>query len=129
MELLGIGVDIVSIERIETVIQRRGDAFAQKILSENEYSVYIQKKRSAAYLAKRFAVKESVIKMLKASNGRYGVSLKDIECLNSATGEPLITLYGNAKKRFSELLGENIFVSISDEKKYAIAYVTASKFQ
>lgn len=63
--IAGIGTDIVSIPRVEALVQRYGDRFAKRILSDVEYEEYLQVERAATFLAKRFAAKEAAAKALE----------------------------------------------------------------
>jgi len=100
----GIGVDIVSIKRIEEMIEKYGERFLNRIFTKREINYALRNKNSIENFAGRFAAKEAVIKATKRN-----LSMKEIEILNGKNGEPFV-----AGK-------ENILISISHEKKYAVA--------
>ena len=111
-----IGVDIMEISRIEDAIERFGQAFLDRIYTQNELDAYKSKLPS---LAARFSGKEAVIKALDAP----GTSPRDIEILSSPDGKPLVTLYGTAKEK-AEKLGIACFdITLSHARDYAVAFV------
>lgn len=122
MRIVGIGTDIVQIKRIKAALAKHGDSFAQRILHTNEYAHYLRKHQSVAYLAKRFAAKEACAKALGTGIAQ-GVSFTDIEISNNHAGKPHIQLHGSTKQKADELGVNDIHISLSDEKEYAVAYV------
>lgn len=118
----GIGTDIVQISRIRASINKLGDAFAERILHENEFKLYQETTQNIHYLAKRFAAKEAFSKAL-GTGIRNGVDLKDIEVVNNEMGKPAIILHGNTQVFAASKAVKNIELSLSDEKEYAIAFV------
>jgi holo-[acyl-carrier protein] synthase len=119
--IIGIGTDIVEIARIGCSVQRWGEKFAIKILSEDELSQYRQR-GDAAYLAKRFAAKEAVAKALGTGMG-CGVSFSQIEVVGGRGYPPRIILNGAAAGHAQRLGVRASHLSLSDEREYAIAYV------
>ena len=126
MSIYGVGIDIVQIDRIEASISRHGDTFVKKILHANEYEKYSTLKFKERYLAKRFAAKEAFAKAL-GTGIVEGVTLPRIEVINIDTGKPEIILHGDTKEKLNSLGIQSIFLSISDEKKYAVAQVVLEK--
>ncbi len=124
--ILGIGTDIVEVVRMAQGIERYGERFAKKILSKSEFSTYQQHVNPAAFLAKRFAAKEAVVKAL-GCGFRDGISMKDISVSNDALGKPVITLEGKAQGKADNLAAGDILLSLADEKKYAVAYALIMK--
>ena len=122
MSVIGIGTDIVKVPRIKRLIKKRGNKFAQRILHPNELLIFNQHKSAANYLAKRFAAKEALSKALGTGIAK-GISFDEIEVINNEDGKPLLILHGAALDISNQLGVENTFISLSDEKKYAIAYV------
>ncbi len=119
--ICGIGTDLVATGRIEKVLERRGDAFARRILRPAELALFRDSPLPAAYLAKRFAAKEAASKALGTGVGR--VSWQDMEVVNNDLGAPLLNLYGNAARRLTELGAEQTWLSLSDEGDMVIAFV------
>ncbi len=122
MAIIGLGTDIVDIERIEKVLARNGEAFAMRILTETELAHFKQLKQRNRYLAKRFAAKEAAAKALGTGIAQ-GVSFQDFIIENDSLGKPCLNFAGEAV-RIAQLLGvSNIHLSISDERLYAVATV------
>ena len=127
MKILGIGVDIVENSRIAKSIKK--DLFIDRIFSKSEILIAknIQDKKN--YYSKRFAAKEAFAKSI-GTGFRYNLSFKDIAIVNDNLGKPsfLITekIKKIVKKQF-KTTSFNFFLSISDEKKYSIAYVVLQK--
>lgn len=123
--IVGTGVDIVKVQRIELSLDRWGDNFASKILTDEEMDKYHNRKSGrAGYLARQFAAKEAVSKALGTGMGA-GIHFSQIAVGRLSTGAPVISLSGHAKER-SEKLGIVYWhISISDEKEFAVAFAVA----
>ena len=115
------GVDIIEISRIKQSIESLGDKFVNKIYTKNEIK-YCESKGKSKYehYAARFAVKEAAFKAVSEQvKDKYEISWKDIETINDQNGRPKTeNLFLNSTNI------ENIDVSISHCKEYAIANVT-----
>lgn len=122
--ILGIGTDIVSIARMKESLERHGERFAGRILSVDELAVFKVKSNQPAYLAKRFAAKEAVVKAL-GCGFRDGISMQHIIISNDLLGKPEVRLSGGADVRAKAIGMSSILLSLSDEKEYAVAYVVA----
>ena len=118
----GIGTDLVNVARIERVLARHPKSFSQRVLHPNELEIFDNHYDPCAYLAKRFAAKEAVSKALGTGIAK-GVSFCEIEISNDAFGRPQIELHENTKAIAESMGVQNYFLSLSDEKEYAIAYV------
>lgn len=121
--IFGIGTDIVHIPRMDGLLQKHGDKFAERILSEAEYNEFLTAPEQAAFLAKRFAAKEATAKAL-GTGFRDGLSLKHISVTNNELGRPAIILKERAAFLAQELKIGRQFLSLSDEQEYAVAFVT-----
>ena len=124
--ILGNGIDIIDINRIRRVIDKYGDRFKKRCFSFSEIERSDKRVSSAESYAKRYAAKEACAKALGTGLAR-GVFWKDIEVKNNQYGKPFIILHRKAKvifKNMNKTLNTQIEVSLSDEKKYAIANVT-----
>ncbi len=120
--ICGVGTDLVEIARLEAVVERQGERFVQRILTPSEQTVYHGLSHPARFLAKRFAAKEAVAKALGTGIGR-GVSWQDIQIDNRETGAPHVVLTGGALEKFTALGATQCSISISDEQRYATAFV------
>ena len=114
-----IGIDIIEIARIKKTIGRWGGHFLHRVYSEPELRLCRKKPSS---LAARFAGKEAVIKALGIQT--KGISWKDIEVLSEPSGKPLVRLHGKAQKQANSLGLDNLAISLSHSRDYAIACVT-----
>ncbi|WP_213990011.1 holo-ACP synthase [Sodalis sp. dw_96] len=122
MPILGIGTDIVEIERIEAVVARSGDRFARRILSEAEWAQYLRHKQPIRFLAKRFAVKEAAAKAF-GTGIRNGLAFAHFEVVNDVLGKPGLTLHLQAAELAASLKVTQIHVTLTDERHYACATV------
>ena len=121
--IFGIGADIVSIPRIQAMLDKRGEKVVKKILSETEIISFKKSANPAAFLAKRFAAKEATAKAL-GTGFRDGLNLSHISVQNNQLGRPELIFEHRANELLSELKVGRSFISLSDEENYAIAYVT-----
>ncbi len=113
--IIGTGIDLVQIPRIEKAIARFGDKFLRRILTENER----QRSTSAAYVARRFATKEAAAKALGTGIGQFA-KFHDIETVHDDLGKPSLVLHGAAKEKFPHMVSH---VSVSDDYPHATAMV------
>ena len=119
--IIGIGIDIVEIARINTLLQRYGMRFLQRILSSEEIDYCMKRHDSASCVAGRFAVKEAAFKALSAERSS-GISFQDIS-VEVADGVPRLRLTGKAYE-LSRLKGAGKYhVSISHDSGCAVAVV------
>ena len=118
--IFGIGTDIVETARIQAVLERHGDRFSRRILTDAELRVFEHRQRSVAYLATRFAAKEALAKAFGTGIGAE-VSFLGIEVGNDPAGRPEVTLSGQTEDYARAQGIQRIFLSLSDEKHYAVA--------
>ena len=122
MKILGIGVDIVENIRLKKLIKNKNFLLRIFTLLEIKNSRLIKDK--SIYFSKKFAAKESFSKAL-GTGFRKNLNFKDIEILNDNLGKPYINLNNKTKKILSKTLkvkNFDLFLSISDEKEYSIAF-------
>jgi holo-[acyl-carrier protein] synthase len=126
MSIYGIGTDIVDISRIKIAFNRNKN-FKKKIFSLNETKIIENKLNKTAGYAKRFAAKEAFTKALGTGISN-GIFFNEISINNNSKGKPYIELLGKTKFTVNRILKKKykIFLSISDEKKYAVATVVIS---
>ncbi len=120
---IAIGTDIVEIQRIAEAIERQGEKFVKRILTESEIADFKSRGETAAFLAKRFAAKEAISKALGTGIGR-GISFQHMIISNNSWGAPEVALQANAAERLNSLNGSRVLLSLADEKNYALAYAT-----
>ena len=124
--IAGHGIDLVSVARIEKVLDRHPERFARKILSAPEFRDYVQRGSRVNDLAKYFAVKEAASKALGTGMGA-GVHWGLIELTRKSSGAPLLHLHGAAKTRLTHLGGVEGKVSLADEGDLVIATVVLAR--
>ncbi|MCH6575985.1 MAG: holo-ACP synthase [Bacteroidetes bacterium] len=126
--VIGIGTDIIEIDRIKNSIKKNGDRFLSKIYTPNEIKYCLSKANKYQHFAARFAAKEAVYKAL-ATGWQEVLSWQDIEISNESTGMPQVTMRGKLKEFLSD--DKSLKISISHSKNYvvcvAIIYKTDSK--
>ena len=122
MKTLGIGIDIINNKRIRALINNK--SFIDRIYGKSEIKLSKKITNKTNYFAKRFAAKESLAKSL-GTGFRNNLNFKDIEILNDKKGKP----YYFKTKKIDNIINKkfkvknyNLFLSISDEKNYSIAF-------
>lgn len=120
--IIGTGIDLVEVARIDKVYQSKGDRFARHVLHEKEYPEFEQSKFKSRFLAKRFAVKEAATKALGTGQAR-SVLLRHFYVVHDDHGKPILDADGQAKKLCDEYGVNAMHVSIADEHDYAVANV------
>ena len=113
--VIGIGIDIIEIDRIKESAENYGDRFLNKIYTQKELDYCLNKKYKYQHLAARFAAKEAVYKAL-ATGWNKEVSWQNIEISNEPNGMPIVTLKGNLKKFLNK--GINLKISMSHSRDY-----------
>jgi len=122
--IIGTGIDVIDVYRIENTIKKYGDRFINRCFTEKEIIGSKKKFNNISFFAKRYAAKEACAKALGTGLAR-GVYWKDISVSNNNLGKPFIEITGKALERLKKMSNKkcNIEVSLSDEKHYAIANV------
>ena len=120
--IIGIGVDIAEIARVDALKQKFGDRFARRVLTDDELEEYRRRDQSSSFLASRFAAKEAVAKALGTGIGKeFGFQSVTIE--RDPLGKPLLRFLSEADALVERLQIRNAQISLSDEKHYAVAMV------
>lgn len=121
--IYGIGTDIVHINRMRDDLNKYGDKFARRILTEAEFGEFQGKSNQAAFLAKRFAAKEATAKAM-GTGFSQGLSLHHIGVEHDEAGKPVLEFSGVAEKFLQEKQIKQTHLSLADEREYAVAFVT-----
>ena len=122
MAILGLGTDIVEIDRIAAVIARSGDRLAKRVLSANEWQLYQAHQQPVRFLAKRFAVKEAAAKAF-GTGIRNGLAFNQFEVFNDELGKPCLRLWDEALRLAEQMGVKSTHVTLADERHYACATV------
>ncbi len=123
--IFGIGTDIVRVARIERSLQRFGERFARRILTDSEFTDFHGIARPAHFLAKRFAAKEAAAKAM-GTGFRNGLSLRHIGVGHDSNGKPQLEFSGVAAEFLSHHSINSVHISLADEGDHAVAFVTLS---
>lgn len=118
--ILGMGLDVCSIERIEGILARWGERFWERILRDDERASLAARADRATALAGRFAVKEAVA---KAMEGGLGVGWHDLEVRGEPKRPPALVLHGPAKALADKVGVKRVHVSITHDAGVAAAVV------
>jgi holo-[acyl-carrier protein] synthase len=116
---MSVGIDLVSIARMEAVLERWGERFLERVFTGQEVAYSMGKPRPARSLAARFAAKEAFFKAV-AARGESGVPLREIEVVIGTGGAPALTAHGRAALALG---GRKAALSISHDGDYAVAIV------
>ncbi len=119
--ILGIGIDLVEMERIRRIVAHYGDRFLNRIFTHLEVQFAVSRADPVIHLAALFAAKEAASKAL--GTGIRGISWKEIEVRHKESGKPYLVFHGRARKRFETMGGVRSYLSISHEKTHTIAIV------
>lgn len=122
MKIIGIGTDIVAIARIEQMLERHPERFAERILHPTELEYLSTLTSKAAWLAKRFATKEAVAKALGTGIGKE-TRFQEIETIHDARGKPVVQLHGVTLATATALGVTAAELSVADERSHAVAFV------
>lgn len=127
--IIGIGNDLVDIDRIARTLERFGARFINRVFTAEEQARAEGKATRAAIYAKRFAAKEAVWKAL-GEGTRLGVAWRELGVGNTSSGKPMLTLTGTAAERLAWLtpkgMTARVDLSLSDEPPLAQAFVVIS---
>ena len=126
MKIYGIGTDIANIDRIKKSLKNKD--FIDRLFNKNEVKKCNNQINKANCYAKRFAAKEAFSKAIGTGISK-GINFNEIIVHNIKSGKPNIKLLGNTKKVVNKILNKkkfNIFLSLSDDKPFAVATVVIS---
>lgn len=128
--IFGIGTDVCDVRRIRATLERHGDRFARRVLSDAELAVWRRRgvrwpERGLRYLATRFSAKEAFSKAVGLGM-RMPMTWRLCEIANLPSGQPVIVLHGALKDWF-EAQGLRAHVTVTDETDYAASFVVVER--
>jgi len=126
LSVVGIGTDIVDIRRIAKMSSDAQQRLAKRILTADELENFLTLKHAEQFLAKRWAGKEAAAKAL-GTGIAAGVSFQHFNIVSLASGQPTLELSSQALVLAKKLGATNWHISLSDEVKYATAFVVLSQ--
>lgn len=126
MSVVGIGTDIVEINRLNKMNPDALEKLAQRVLTPGELVKFKEKKFKSPFLAKRWAGKEAAAKAL-GTGIASGISFQHMEIKSLEGGQPVLILSSLAKEKALSLNATSWHISLSDEAEYAVAFVVISQ--
>ena len=124
MKIIAHGIDLVDFPRLETLIERHGARFLNRIFTAREQADAEAIRNSIEKLAGRFAAKEAILKLI-GTGWRGKIAWTDIEVVNNTLGQPVVELTGEVKRIADEAQIEQITLSITHTANFAIASAVA----
>jgi holo-[acyl-carrier protein] synthase len=118
--ILGTGIDLIEVARIESSYERFGERFLGRILLPGEISYCLSHKKPGPFLAARFAAKEAISKAFGTGIGAQ-LGWQDMEVARKESGEPFVILHGKGKKLFEERGARTLLISLSHTEHHATA--------
>ena len=120
--VIGTGIDIVDINRIERLMARWGDVFLDRVFTEKEIVWCQRRTRPPECFAIRFAAKEAFLKAI-GWGLRNGIQWTDIEVENNLMGKPSFSFHRKAKEVLENLRIQKALLTLSHDRPYAVAHV------
>lgn len=118
--ILGVGIDLIEVERIQASYKRFGERFLNRILHPAEIAYCLTHKEPAPFLAARFAAKEAISKAFGTGIGAQ-LGWLDMEVGRRESGEPFVVLHGNGLKLLEERRARAVLLSLSHTQSHATA--------
>jgi holo-[acyl-carrier protein] synthase len=120
--IVGIGVDIVDVSRVQKLVERYGDRFVRRVFTDEEARYAMESANPAERLAGRFAVKEAVLKAFGTGKSQ-GILWRDVETVRGSKGRPVVRLHGKAVRWARWKGGDILHVSIAHDAGKAMGFV------
>ena len=120
--IVGTGIDLVNMERIERAVNRWGNLFLRRVFTEKEIEWCLKRTHPSECFAIRFAAKEAFLKAI-GWGLRNGIQWIDIEVENDAMGKPFFVVYRKARGVLEVLRVQSSLLTLSHEPPYAVAHV------
>lgn len=121
--IVGLGVDIVEIDRMQRMLDTHGDALIRRLFTESETKYALSRVEPAMHLAARVAAKEAAYKALSGNHLARAVGWQEIEVCLRDDGAPYLELHGRARERATEMGVLRPLVSLTHSKTAAVAVV------
>lgn len=120
--VVGVGIDVEEVARVEELAARYGERFVRRIFTDGEAAYCLRRRTPAQHLAARFCAKEAAMKALGTGRAR-GVLWRDVEVVRGAGGPPQLRLRGGARRRFEALGAARALLTMTHSRQLAIAHV------
>ena len=118
--ILGTGIDIIEVARVQASHERFGERFLKRLLHPDEIAYCLSHKKPAPFIAARFAAKEAISKAFGTGIGA-ALGWQDMEIRRKESGEPFVVLHGKGKKLFKARRAKQLLISLSHTQNYAAA--------
>jgi holo-[acyl-carrier protein] synthase len=118
--ILGVGIDIIEVARVQGSLERFGDRFLNRLLLPDEIAYCRGNKTPAPFVAVRFAAKEAISKAFGTGIGAQ-LGWHDLEIRRKESGEPFVVLHGGGAKLFEARVAQRLLISLSHTQNYATA--------
>ena len=118
--ILGVGIDIIEVGRIQASHEKFGERFLNRILHPGEIAYCLSHRFPAPFLAARFAAKEAISKAFGTGIGAQ-LGWRDMEVARRESGEPYVILHGGGEKLMRERGGRVVLISLSHTQQHATA--------
>ena len=116
--ILGVGIDIIEVTRVQASCERFGERFLQRILHPNEIAYCCSHKTPAPFVAARFAAKEAISKAFGTGIGA-ALGWHDMEVCRKESGEPYVVMHGKGKELMEKRNTRMVLISLSHTQNYA----------
>jgi holo-[acyl-carrier protein] synthase len=126
MSVTGIGIDLVTVARIQHSIEKYGDRFKKRIYSATEIQYCDSKPHPSLHYAARFAAKEAFVKAL-GTGFRFSIKHTEIETQHDQLGKPVLVLYGKALEEVNKQGVTTYHLSLSHTDEQATAVIVLEK--
>ncbi|MCA9774226.1 MAG: holo-ACP synthase [Myxococcales bacterium] len=120
--IVGLGIDVEEIERLEAALARSGPKIAERLFTEREREDALGLKNASEFLTGRYAAKEALFKAL-GTGVSGGITWRDAEVTNAPGGAPEIRIQGRAREVFDERGARRVWLSITHTGRTAAAVV------
>lgn len=125
--IVGIGVDLVHIERVERLLESKGHRALDRLFTEGERRYALARVAPARHLAARIAAKEATFKALSGTARAHAISWREMEVVIGAHGRPELALHGVARERADHLAIARIWLTMTHDGATAAAFVVLER--
>jgi holo-[acyl-carrier protein] synthase len=123
MSVIGVGIDLVSVPRVQRLLERHGTRVLERLLTESERTYCLTKVHPAQNVAARIAAKEAAFKALALDQDALRIGWTELEVARDADGRPRLTLHGRAAAAADRLGVKGSSLSLTHEREHAAAVV------
>jgi holo-[acyl-carrier protein] synthase len=125
--IVGIGVDLVRIERVERLLASKGQRALERLFTEGERRYAFERVEPARHLAARIAAKEAAFKALSGTAQAHGISWREMEVVIGDHGRPALVFHGLARERAEHLAIERMWLTLTHDGGTAAAFVVLER--